>query len=193
MTFKKFILTFFLFLSTQSVWAQWYYGPGIGYSRFSNDRIKTYDQVSAGPRFGALVGFHLTPSPIAAEVFYNYTSTKTDELKYNSGRYVYHAKYQTLGFVGKYFIEMFHVRLGYAFHHFNTFITDYVTGGPVTNSAIDQEFGVVGKKFYSGPLFGAGMDIPLGTLTPYIVVTSYQLNSSNSDIFELEGGLKFSF
>jgi hypothetical protein len=192
MRFKLFAF-FFVFLYFKPVQAQVYFGPGIGYSRFTNDRLNSYSQVSSGPRFGGVLGYHVPSSPIAAETFYNYTNTKTNELKYNNSQYIYHAKIQSFGLIGKYFIGTFHFRLGYGFHQFDTFVTDFLTGTQQNNPTIDSEFGVIGKKFYSGPLFGAGLDLPFGAIKPYIVLTSYQLNSTNSDIFEFEAGLKFSF
>jgi hypothetical protein len=184
------LLTLFYFNPTQ---AQIYFGPGIGFSRFTNDRLNSYSQVSSGPRFGGVLGYHIPSSPLAVETFYNYTNTKTSELKFNNSKYVYHAKIQSFGLVGKYFIGMIHFRLGYGFHQFNTYVTDFLTGTEQNNPTIESEFGVIGKKFYSGPLFGAGLDLPLGSIKPYVVLTSYQLNSTNSDIFEFEAGLKFSF
>jgi hypothetical protein len=188
--FLIFFSFLFYFIPSQ---AQIYFGPGIGYSRFTNDRLNSYSQVSSGPRFGGVLGYQIPSAPIAFETFYNYTSTKTNELKFNNSQYVYHAKIQSFGLIGKYFIGTFHFRLGYGFHQFDTYVTDFLTNTLQNDPTLNAEFGVIGKKLYSGPLFGAGLDLPLGTIKPYIVLTSYQLNATNSDIFEFEGGLKFSF
>lgn len=186
----KFLICISFFFSFSS-FAQWYAGPGIGYSRYTNEQIKKYDQSSSGPRYGINGGYRYVDG--ALEGFYNYTKTKTDDLIYNNTKYLYHAKMQTLGLLAKYFVSIAHIRFGFATHWFNSYVTYSTTGSEVNDTAVKNEFGAEGKKTYYGPLFGAGIDAPIDPVTPYIVFTSYQLNGTKSDIFETELGLKIKF
>lgn len=186
----KFFILIFLFIS-QSALAQWYFGPSLGYSRYVNEKLNNYDQVSSGPRYGASVGYKYVDA--ALETFYHYTKTKTDELQFNNTKYIFHANMQSYGLMGKYFVGIFHVRLGFAVHHFNSYVKNFNTDTIDETATVMKEFGAEGKKTYYGPLFGAGIDAPLEPVTPYIVFTSYQLNGTPADIFETEIGVKFKF
>lgn len=187
---KYFFLFLIMFLSNQVFADGFYFGPGIGYSRFVNDRLKSYDAVSAGPRFGVVGGYHF--GVVALESFYNQANTKTNEKKFQDNKYVFHAKMTSFGIVGKYFINYFHLRGGFAFHSFDMSVTTYPGGAQVQDQAVLDEFGASGKNKYYGPLFGFGVDFPLGSITPYGVLTSYQLSGTSADIMELELGLKIS-
>lgn len=187
---KYFFVLLFL-LSGKAYAVGFYAGPGIGYTRYLNDRLKVYDAVAAGPRFGIIGGYNF--GQMALESFYNTANTKTNEEKFEDGRYVFHAKLQSMGLLAKYFINLFHIRFGYAVHTFDYSITSYPDGSIVENQRVKEEFGATGKTRFHGPLFGLGVDFPIGALSPYVVITSYQLNNTNSDIMEIELGLKISF
>ncbi len=190
-----FLLLFFLALLSNQALAQLYFGPGIGYARYSTEKLDASDLVSAGPRYGFIAGYHFQPLPVALEGFYNYYKLKTDKIDWpqNGEQYVYHSNIKSGGILGKYFFGNGHVRLGYAIHGFNTYIINPRTGHNANNRDVELKYGVEGKRTYSGMLFGAGYDIPLQFISPYIVLTSYQLNNTTSDIFEIELGLKFKF
>lgn len=184
-------ILFFLLLicfSTTASAVGYYIGPGIGYSRFVNDQLKSYDAVSAGPRFGVTGGYNF--GTVALESFYNSANTKTNDRTFNGNKYIFHAKMKSFGIVGKFFINFFHIRFGYALHHFDMSVTSYPDGGAVHDPAVLGEFGANGKNKYNGPLFGFGADFPIGMVAPYAVITSYQLGGTNADIMEIEFGLK---
>lgn len=187
---KRFFLFLCLLVSSNAMAVGFYFGPGFGYGRFLNDQLKGFDAVSSGPRLGATVGYNF--GQIALESFYNSMNTKTNETRYNDQRYVFHAKINSFGAIAKYFIEIFHIRAGFAYHTFNLSVTSYPDGAMIQDQAVLDAFGANGKHTYYGPLFGFGIDLPVGAITPYVVATSYQLNGTTADIMELELGIKIS-
>lgn len=193
---KYFLISFILLITAVQAVAQskstgFYAGPGIGYSRYVNDQLKGKSAVAAGPRFGIVGGYNF--GEVALESFYNSTKTKTNEKEFEGNKYVFHADMKSFGILGKYFIHLMHIRLGYAIHNFNFAVTSYPSGALVEDIRVKEDFGATGKNRYYGPLFGIGADFPIGPLSPYVVITSYQLNNTNADIMELELGLKISF
>lgn len=187
----KYFLLLLLLVTGKAYAVGFYAGPGIGYSRYVNDQLKRKSAVSAGPRFGIVGGYNF--GQVALESFYNTTKTKTNEKEFEGAKYVFHADMTSFGILGKYFIHLMHIRFGYAVHNFNYAVTSYPSGAVVEDTRVKEDFGATGKSRYYGPLFGLGADFPIGALSPYVVITSYQLNSTNSDIMELELGLKISF
>lgn len=185
---NKLIISF-LFLFSTSAFSQWYFGPGIGYSRYINPTLKSKDAVSSGSRLGGIVGYKYLL--LAFESFYNRAKTKTDPLNFEDQKYVYHADIASYGALMKYFMGLAHVRFGYSFHKFKTSISQSPSGAAVDDQRVKTEFGVSDIN-YHGPLFGIGLDFPLGPIAPYGVITSYQLNNTEADIMEIEIGLKIS-
>jgi hypothetical protein len=191
----KFLVLLISLTVSHLVQAQVYVGAGLGYARYSTEKLDAKDVVAAGARYNFLVGYNFQPLPVALEVFYNMYNLTTDRFYSNEAGeyYVYHAKIKSGGLLGKYFFGNAHARLGFAFHRFNTFLVNSNTGTLAYNQTVATEYGVEGEKNHRGILFGAGYDLPLQFVTPYVVLNSYQLNNTTADIFEIELGLKFKF
>jgi hypothetical protein len=186
----KYVLFFCLFLS-QTAWAQSYLGTGLGYTRYTFVRGDNRTEDAFGPTFGLKWGYRF--DSIGVEPFLNYTKVKSANIVINSEKYIHHSKIYSLGFKVYYQIEYLQLHLGYAFHQFNSFITNSSSGAEVTNSDIMNLAGAKGSQYYYGPIFGMALEMQNTSIAPYVSFTSHQLNSPSASLFEAEMGLKFRY
>lgn len=186
----KFLLIFMLTMPGFAL-AQAYFGTGLGYTRYTFERGDGLSEDAFGPTFGLKWGYRF--GSFGVEPFLNYTKVKSSNITINSEKYIHNAKIYSFGSKIYYQIEFLQLHLGYAFHQFNSYVTNSSSESVVTSSDIMALAGVNGSKLYYGPIFGMALEMQNSSIAPYVSFTSHQLNSPNASLFEAEMGLKFRY
>lgn len=185
----KFLILIFLLLMTSKTFAKgFYFGPGIAKARYMNDRIKSYGTHSSGYDYSFHGGYRFGPMSVESFVRRLYTVTEPMQFR-GDQRYKLYARNITYGAQAKYYIHLFNLRFGYAFHHFNLTLKPDTSGPEIEDPILASEFGVDEKSKQSGTLFGVGLDFPIGMIAPYFAATSFQVSNSNTSYIEFEFGL----
>jgi hypothetical protein len=186
----KYVLYILLFLS-QTCLAQSYFGTGLGYTRYTFERGDGLPEDAFGPTLGLKWGYRF--GSFGVEPFFNYTKVKSSNIVINSEKYIHNAKIFSLGSKIYYQIEFLQLHLGYAYHKFNSYVTNTNSGSVIASSDIMNLAGVKGNKSYFGPIFGMALEMQNTSIAPYVSFTSHQLNAPNASLFEAEMGLKFRY
>lgn len=170
---------------------RFYVGTSIAKPRYYNERIQSYGTRGTGHAYSFHGGFK--NSGMALEGFVHVLNTRTEPMQYRGDqRYYLRAKSFSYGALTKLYMRSFNFRFGYAFHHFDLQLKPDTAGPEIEDPLLSSEFGETEKNRLRGPLFGVGMDLPIGFITPYFAATAYQISKSKTNFIEFAFGLNFS-
>lgn len=178
---------FNLLYGSQVLAANWYLGTGLGYSKFSSDKLDDYDVSSVGMNYSLRLSAR--EADYGYEFFYSNLKSKGN-IFHDNLELDLHQDVAMYGAAFDFSTKILYVRLGYAFYKIDHYAMDGSTRSQ--SSGLSSLYGANGSDRDDGFVIGIGKQFKFWkNKFFYVEANRYNLNQAKSKIDSFELGITF--